>query len=60
MILFLVYLGLCLLIAMVGKTRPFGFWGYFFSSFFLSPLIGCLLLLASGRNWVRRSDRDRN
>jgi uncharacterized membrane protein len=58
MILFLVYLGLCWLIALVGRRRPFGFWGYFFSSFFLTPLIGCLLLAASGGNRVRRSDRN--
>ena len=58
MILYLVYLGLCLLIALVGKSRPFGFWGYFFSSFFLTPLVGCLLLAAAGRNRVRSFDRD--
>ena len=60
MILFLLYLGLCLLIALVGRSRPFGFWGYFFSSFFLTPLVGCLLLAAAGRNRVRRSDCDQN
>jgi uncharacterized membrane protein len=60
MTLSLVYVGLCLLIALVGRTRPFGFWGYFFCSFFLTPLIGFLLLAAAGGNRVRRSNRDRN
>jgi uncharacterized membrane protein len=58
MILYLLYLGLCLLIALVGRSRPFGFWGYFFSSLFLTPLVGCLLLAAAGRNRACRSDRD--
>ena len=57
MILYLLYFGLCLLIAFVGRNRPFGFWGYFFSSVFLTPLVGCLLLAAAGWNRAGRSDR---
>ncbi len=43
----LLYMALCLLIAFVGVNRKFGFWGYFFCSFFLTPPIGALLILAS-------------
>ena len=43
----LLYIALCLLIALVGINRKFGFWGYFFCSFFLTPPIGALLILAS-------------
>jgi len=43
----LLYIALCLLIALVGVNRKFGFWGYFFCSFFLTPPIGALLILAS-------------
>ena len=57
MIFYLIYLALCLLIAIVGRNRPFGFWGYFFSSLFLTPLVGCLLLAAAGRNRAWGTDR---
>ncbi|NHQ60393.1 hypothetical protein G9409_07275 [Chlorobium sp. BLA1] len=43
----LIYFALCLLIATLGKNRKFGFWGYFFCSFFLSPAVGALLFIAS-------------
>ncbi len=36
-----------LLIALLGMNRKMGFWGYFFSSLLLSPLMGILLLLVS-------------
>jgi hypothetical protein len=50
MTLFLVYVGLCFLVAAVGKHRPLKFWGYFFSSFFLTPIVGLLLLLYARRH----------
>jgi len=58
MTFFLVYVGLCFLVAAVGKTRPLGFWGYFFSSFLFTPLVGLLLLLAAGKKRVRYPDRE--
>lgn len=39
---------LSLIIAFFGRDRKFGFWGYFFGSMLLTPLIGVLLLLAGG------------
>lgn len=47
MIFTIVYIGLCLIIALIGSNRKFGFWGYFFCSLFLTPVIGALVLLAS-------------
>jgi len=38
---------LCLMIGFFGRHRKFGFWGYFFGSIVLTPLIGLLLLFAS-------------
>jgi hypothetical protein len=38
---------LSLLIATGGRRYRFGFWGYFFSSVLLSPIIGLLLLIAA-------------
>ncbi len=46
--LLLIYLGLCLIVALLGTNKKFGFWGYFFASMALSPLIGVFLVLASG------------
>lgn len=36
-----------ILIAFLGRHRRFGFWGYFFASILLSPIIGLLLLVAA-------------
>jgi hypothetical protein len=52
------YAVLCLLIAYLGRNRPFGFWGYFFCSVFLTPVLGILLLAAAGKNRARSSDED--
>jgi len=38
---------LSLLVAWTGRYRKLGFWGYFFASLLLSPLIGALLVLVS-------------
>jgi hypothetical protein len=43
----LLYFGLCWLVAVLGRQRKWGFWGYFWSSVFMSPLLGVLFLLAS-------------
>ena len=36
-----------ILVAFFGRNRRFGFWGYFFASLLLTPIIGLLLLLAA-------------
>lgn len=38
---------LSLVIGILGRNRKFGFWGYFFGSILLTPIIGLLLVLAS-------------
>jgi hypothetical protein len=43
------WLLLCTLVGIVGRRRKFGFWGYFFGSILLTPLIGLLLVLASDK-----------
>lgn len=45
--LILIYLGLCLAIAVLGRKRKWGFWGYLWSSMIFSPLLGFIFLLAS-------------
>lgn len=34
-------------VATFGQKRKFGYWGYFFASLLLTPLIGILLVIAS-------------
>ena len=34
-------------IGILGRYRKLGFWGYFFASILLTPIIGLLLLFAS-------------
>lgn len=46
------YLVLCLIVAYCGRYRRFGFWGYFFASLILTPLIGALLVIGSGRQRI--------
>ena len=41
------YIGLCMLLGLLGRHRKLGSWGYFFGSLVLTPVIGLLLLLAS-------------
>ena len=43
----LTWILLSLLIALGGRNYRFGFWGYFFSSVLLTPVIGLLLLIAA-------------
>jgi hypothetical protein len=43
------YLGLCVCIALIGSNRKFGYWGYFFCSLFLTPIIGAIIMLGSDK-----------
>ena len=43
----LVYLVICYIVALIGRNRKFGFWGYFFLSILLTPIIGLLTVVAS-------------
>ncbi len=42
--LVLVYLGLCLIAGIVGRNRRIGFWGFFFCSIVLTPILSLLFL----------------
>jgi hypothetical protein len=42
-----VWMVLSVLIAVAGRRFRFGFWGYFFGSILLTPVIGLLLLVAA-------------
>jgi len=44
------YVAACLFIALLGINRRFGFWGYLFASFLLTPVIGIILIAASSKS----------
>jgi len=48
-ILILFYILFAYLVGLLGKDRKFGFYGYFFLSLFLTPLIGLILVFASDK-----------
>ncbi|MDM8569356.1 hypothetical protein QUF50_07605 [Thiotrichales bacterium HSG1] len=37
------------LVGLFGSNRKFGFWGYFFASILLTPIVGLLLVFASDK-----------
>lgn len=43
------YIGVSMIIGVLGRNRRMGGWGYFFGSLILTPIIGLLLLLGSDR-----------
>lgn len=47
-LLIIPYLLICFLVALTGRGKAIGYWGVFFLSLFLSPLIGLIIGLASG------------
>lgn len=47
--LFLIFLVLSIIIGFLGMKTRFGFWGNFFASMLLSPLVGALLVIAAAR-----------
>lgn len=46
-IIIAIYIFASLLLALLGRNRKMGAWGYFFASLLLTPIIGALLVLAS-------------
>ena len=36
-----------IVIGFLGRKQRFGFWGYFFASIMLTPIIGMLILIAA-------------
>jgi hypothetical protein len=46
---YILYFVASLAVAVFGVNRKFGFWGYFFASLLLSPLVGALLVIGSDK-----------
>jgi len=47
--LILIYIFICYLVALMGRNRKFGFWGYLFLSIFMTPIVGIMFVIASNR-----------
>jgi len=45
----LYYFILSLVVGVLGMNRKLGFWGYFFGSLLLTPIIGLLLVICSDK-----------
>lgn len=43
-LMLLSYLSLCVVVAIVGRKKTIGFWGFLFFSIVFSPLIGLAIL----------------
>ena len=44
-----IFILLSLIVGLLGANRKMGFWGYFFASLLLTPLMGLLLVVASDK-----------
>lgn len=47
LVLILAWVITSILIGFFGRRYRFGFWGYFFGSVLLSPIVGLLMLIAA-------------
>ncbi|MFA5515624.1 MAG: hypothetical protein WDA20_04990 [Desulfuromonadales bacterium] len=47
--LLLILIAASIVVGIAGLNRKFGFWGYFFASLLLTPILGILLVIASDR-----------
>ena len=41
------YILLCVIVAMIGRRRKWGYWGYLWSSVLFTPVLGLLFVLAA-------------
>lgn len=44
-IIVLAYLALCTIVGLLGRHKTIGFWGFFFFSFVLTPVISLIILI---------------
>jgi hypothetical protein len=47
--LILINIAVSIIVGLLGRNRKFGFWGYFFASLLLTPILGLLLVVASAK-----------
>jgi hypothetical protein len=50
----LIYVVFCFLVALIGRNRKLGFWGYLFFSILLTPIVGLITIFASDPREVRK------
>lgn len=54
--MFLIFFSLSVLVGLLGLKTRFGFWGNFFASMLMTPLIGLLFVIAAGGRPRRRGE----
>ena len=52
------YILLCIAVAMIGRRRKWGYWGYLWASVLFTPLLGLLFVLAADPPPRRRQASD--
>lgn len=55
MLLLILYIGFCWLLGYLGRNCKFGFWGNFWVSAVLTPVIGIVVLLAQDQRPEKRT-----
>jgi hypothetical protein len=50
----LIYVVFCFLVALIGRNRKLGFWGYLFFSILLTPIVGLITIFASDPREIRK------
>jgi uncharacterized membrane protein YiaA len=55
----LVMVTVCFFIGVLGRDRKLGFWGYFFASLLLTPVIGMLLVVATDPRKEEKEEKPR-
>nr|VFJ60878.1 MAG: hypothetical protein BECKFW1821B_GA0114236_10615 [Candidatus Kentron sp. FW] len=50
------YLVLCPIVALMGRNRRLGFWGFLFFSILFSPIMGLFVVIVSGKKEEKRTD----
>jgi len=55
MIIVIVWIIFCLLVGILGESRNVGFWGAVLWSFFLSPLVGLIIVLLSDKKGIQQN-----
>ncbi len=48
------YILLCVVVAMIGRRRKWGYWGYLWASVLFTPVLGLLFVLAADPPAQRR------
>ncbi len=52
----LLYFALSIVVAIAGRDKKMGFWGYLFVSIVLSPVLGLMMVLVSDKKTKKNTE----